>query len=105
MPSFSFLSGGIMASRPRATDPKIRKIFQRDCFMVVPQARRATANRVLRPAFVDDEWGLPAGSHRIPRSLILPSANHAIGPSPDARGRMDLPAPPDRPAAERAAPA
>ena len=53
-----------MASRPSATDAMIRMIFQRDCFMVVPQTRRATASRVLRPALMD-VLGPLASRHRV----------------------------------------
>jgi hypothetical protein len=39
-----------MASNPAKTETTINTIFQRAGFMVVPQAQRAIAGRVLRPA-------------------------------------------------------
>src|SRR5208283_1407661 len=60
MPSFSFLSGGIMKINPRATDAMHRTGFQIGCFMVVPHARQTMAGRVLRPTSLknEDERGL-----------------------------------------------
>src|SRR5208337_108804 len=70
-----------MASRPSATDAMIRMIFQRDCFMIVPQTRRPTACRVLRPASLMDVLGPLASRHRMQTVRVLCAFFQKINPT------------------------